>query len=114
MSKTIWIATDRTGACITYAYLDKPQYDAGEFLSTRGGGLRLDKSDDWPPPGECWEMAVTRKSEPSGHAATIERLTKERDEARDAGRWFKTTLITAGNGGRLFGANERWPWLETP
>ena len=42
----------------------------------------------------------------------IERLRAERDEARDAARWFRVVLTNMAQGEQMVGVYERWPWLK--
>lgn len=43
----------------------------------------------------------------------VERLTRERDEARRAARWMLPFVALDGAGyGRVHESFQRWPWLE--
>lgn len=45
--------------------------------------------------------------------AEVERLTRERDEARKAARWMLPFVALDGAGyGSVHEACQRWPWLE--
>ena len=46
--------------------------------------------------------------------AEIRRLTKEREEARDAAMWLRIVLTNQTQGEFMAGVYQRWPWLETP
>mgnify|MGYP000724020685 CR=1 FL=1 len=144
MTDTIWRATDANGKC--YETRKKPIWNGSEWRSSpdRCGEWWNCDDQEKPPPGECWEMTVTRKGEqPTGEAwerlinavadysrnvgivgprgetikeawkayeaaepaepkrptcgttaqqATIERLTRERDDARTERHAYKSRL----------------------
>ena len=60
MSETIWRATDNDGRC--WYYGEKPDWSEHQFYSQDGRVLEYYGTEK-PPPGECWEMTVTRKGD---------------------------------------------------
>jgi len=74
MIETIWRATDADGRC--WLYGEKPDWSEHQFYSQDGRFLEYYGTEK-PPPGECWEMTVTRKGEPSDQQAAIAELQEK-------------------------------------
>jgi hypothetical protein len=62
MSETIWRATDADGKCYEY-HDDKPIWDGATFGVGYGTNWNRYHGPNQPPPGECWEMTLTRKGD---------------------------------------------------
>ncbi len=60
MSETIWRATDNDGRC--WYYGENPDWSEHQFYSQDGRVLEY-YGKEKPPPGECWEMTVTRNGD---------------------------------------------------
>ena len=60
MSETTWRATDNDGRC--WYYGEKPDWSEHQFYP-QDGRVQEYYGTEKPPPGECWEMTVTRKGD---------------------------------------------------
>ena len=59
-----------------------------------------------------WEGDKQPSPNPNTAILRFTDVVKERDEARDAARWFRIVLTNMTQGEQMMGVYERWPWLK--
>ena len=58
------------------------------------------------------DAVQTPATDPNTAILRFTDVVKERDEARDAARWFRIVLTNMTQGEQMMGVYERWPWLK--